>query len=304
LLTFLITQVSQHNENNMSKLNLVRPKIGAHVSVAGGLFNGFINAKQIGAEAIQIFGGSPRMWRCRLQTEAELQKYFEARKLTGIEAVYLHASYLVNLGSDKGANRENSVLSLIDHLAIAEQLEARGLIFHMGSSMAGTKEEALQFTIVGMKEVLKQVPGKSWLILENSAGGGNKLGLDFAEVAAIIEGVGSPRVKVCLDTAHIFEAGGIDEYSRPKVKKLFDDFEAKIGLDKLVALHINDSKTPYNSHHDRHENIGDGHIGLEGFRNLASDKRLYDKDWLLEVPGMDNTGPDAINIERLKQLFK
>lgn len=280
------------------------PKLGAHVSAAGGLYHAFLNAEKIGAECVQIFGGSPKMWRARPQTEAELKKYFEAQKLSSVEHVYLHASYLVNLGSDKGANRENSVLSLIDHMAIAEQLGAQGVIFHMGSSMTGTKEEALKFTVTGMKEILKQVPGKTYLILENSAGGGNKLGLDFAEVGAIINGVGSPRVKVCLDTAHFFEAGGIDEYTKAKVKKMYDDFDQKVGLDRLVALHINDSKTPYNSHHDRHENIGDGHIGLDGFKALAGDKRLHDKDWLLEVPGFDNLGPDKQNMEIIRSCFR
>lgn len=280
------------------------PKIGAHVSAAGGLYNAFINAEKIGAECVQIFGGSPKMWRARPQTEAELKKYFEAQKLSRVEHVYLHASYLVNLGSDKGANRENSVLSLIDHMAIAKQLQAQGVIFHLGSSMTGTKEEALRFTVAGIKSVLKAVPGKTQLIMENSAGGGHKLGLDFAEVDEIMVRVASPRLKVCLDTAHIFEAGGIDEYSKPKVKKLFDEFDEKIGLEHLVALHVNDSKTPFNSHHDRHENLGDGYIGLEGFRNLAGDKRLHGKDWLLEVPGMDNLGPDLANMAILRGCFK
>lgn len=286
------------------KLEIARPCIGAHVSAAGGLYNAFINAEKIGAECVQIFGGSPKMWRARAQTESELKKYFEAQKLSRVEHVYLHASYLVNLGSDKGANRENSVLSLIDHMAIAEQIKAQGVIFHLGSSMSGTKEEALKFTVAGIKSVLKAVPGKTFLIMENSAGGGNKLGLDFGEIDRIMVRVGSPRLKVCLDTAHFFEAGGIDEYSKPKVKKLFDDFDEKIGLKYLVALHVNDSKTEYNSHHDRHENLGDGYIGLEGFKNLAGDKRLRGLDWILEVPGMDNSGPDKENIAILKSCFK
>jgi deoxyribonuclease-4 len=280
------------------------PKIGAHVSAAGGLYKSFINAEHIGAECVQIFGGSPKMWRARQPNESELKKYFEAQKLSNVGHVYLHASYLVNLGSDKGSNRENSVLSLIDHMAIAQSIKSQGVIFHLGSSMSGTKEEAFEYTVIGMKDVLKQVPGETYLIMENSAGGGHKLGLEFSEVGAIMKAVGSKRVKVCLDTAHIFEAGGIDEYSKPKVKKLFDEFDEHIGLDNLVALHINDSKTPYNSHHDRHENLGDGYIGLAGFKNLAADKRLHDKDWLLEVPGLDNLGPDTVNIEILKSCFK
>jgi len=280
-----------------------KPSIGAHVSVAGGLYNAFINAERIGAECVQIFGASPKMWRAKQPDDLALKKYFEAQKLSRVGHVYLHASYLVNLGSDKDVNRENSVMSLIDHLAIADKLKARGLIFHLGSSMSGTKEDALKFTIAGMKSVLNAVPGETWLIMENSAGGGHKLGRDFSEVGQIIRSIGSERVKVCLDTAHIFEAGGIDEYSKAKVKKLFDDFDEHIGLDNLVALHVNDSKTPFDSHNDRHENIGEGHIGLDGFKNLAADKRLRDKDWLLEVPGFDNMGPDKENVEIIRNLF-
>jgi len=284
-------------------MKLTRPKIGAHVSAAGGAYKAIANAEHIGAECIQIFGGSPKMWRAKQLDEAVLKKYLTLKKSSTLGNVYLHASYLVNLGSDKAANRENSVLSLIDHMMIAEQLGACGVIFHLGSSMSGTKAEALEFTVRGMSEVLKQVPGTSWLIMENSAGGGNKLGLDFGEVGEIMKRADSERVKVCLDTAHIFEAGGIDEYSPSKIKALCDDFDREVGLDKLVTLHINDSKTPYNSHHDRHENIGDGHIGLDGFTHLAKEKRLWDKDWLLEVPGFDNQGPDAKNIQILKGLF-
>lgn len=281
----------------------MRPKIGAHVSAAGGLYNIFINAAKIDAECVQIFGGSPKMWRSKEPNEADLKKYFNAQKLSKVEHVYLHASYLVNLGSDKAYNREQSILSLIDHLAIADKIKAQGLIFHLGSSMSGTKEDAFKFTVSGMKQVLKAVPSKTCLIMENSAGGGHKLGLDFAEVGKIMKAVGSARVKTCLDTAHIFEAGGIDEYSKQKIKKLFDEFDKYIGMDNLVALHINDSKTAFNSHHDRHENIGQGYIGLEGFKNLAKEKRLLDKDWLLEVPGFDGMGPDKENMEILKELF-
>lgn len=282
----------------------MRPNIGAHVSVVGGLHNAFANAERIGAECVQIFGASPKMWRAKQPDEAAFAKYDQARKASRVGSVYLHASYLVNLGSDKPYNREQSVLSLIDHLAIAEKLGARGLIFHLGSSMSGTVEEALRFTIAGMKSVLEAVPGQSWLIMENSAGGGNKLGRDFAQVGEILAQVGSARVKVCWDTAHYFEAGGIDEYSPAKVKKMFDDFDRHIGLDNLVALHVNDSKTKFDSHNDRHENIGDGYIGLDGFKSLAEEKRLHGKDWLLEVPGLDNMGPDKENVEIIKGLFK
>lgn len=280
-----------------------KPNLGAHVSAAGGIYNVFANAERIGAQCIQIFGASPRIWRVKQHSEADVKKYFELQKSAKIDAVYLHAAYLANLASSEAAQRELSIGSLADHLAIAETLKARGLIFHLGSS-AIPKDEAFVHTVNGMKKILEIVPGKSWLIMENSAGGGNKLGHDLAEIGLIIQAIGSDRVKVCLDTAHMFEAGLIDEYTPAKVKALFDEFDEKVGLKNLVALHINDSKTEFNSHHDRHENLGQGYIGLEGFKSLAKEKRLWDKDWMLEVPGMNDQGPDKENLDILKSCFE
>ncbi|KKR17958.1 MAG: putative endonuclease 4 [Parcubacteria group bacterium GW2011_GWE2_39_37] len=284
----------------------MKPKIGAHVSAAGGLYKCFDNAKKIGAECIQIFGASPRAWRTKIISVEDANKFKQVAKEANFDlsGVYLHASYLVNLANVNEENRQLSICNLTDHLRIADSIGAHGLIFHLGSSgEEPDKNIALQKTVSAMQAVLKAVPGKACLIMENSAGGGNKLGFRFSEIGEILKKVGSNRVKVCLDTAHIFAAGGIEEYTPKNIKALFDEFENEIGLKNLVALHINDSKTLYNSHHDRHENLGEGHIGLEGFKNLAKEKRLWDKDWILEVPGFDNEGPDLKNMEILKGLF-
>lgn len=284
----------------------MKPKFGAHVSAAGGLFKGIENAKKIGAECIQIFGASPRSWRAKIISPVDVEKFKQVVKENkfDLSGVYLHASYLVNLASAKDYNREQSIYSLADHLQIAELIGARGLVFHLGSSgEEPDKNVALQKTVEAMKTILEIVPGKTELIMENSAGGGQKLGLKFSEIGSIFKKVGSKRVKVCLDTAHIFEAGGIEEYTTKNIKAMFDEFDKEIGLENLVALHINDSKTMFNSHHDRHENLGEGYIGLTGFKNLAKDKRLWDKDWILEVPGFDGMGPDKKNMEILRSLF-
>lgn len=282
----------------------MKPKLGAHVSAAGGLYNAIENAKKIGAQCIQIFGASPRMWRTKMPTQEIIDRFKKAAEESGMDSVYLHASYLVNLASSDGQQRSNSIGNLIDHLRISDLIGARGLIFHLGSSgEEPDKDIAIKKTVEGMKEVLKIVPGKTLLIMENSAGGGNKLGSKFSEMGKILRSLESDRVKICLDTAHIFESGGIEEYSKKNIKKLFDEFDQEIGLKNLIALHVNDSKTEFNSHHDRHENLGEGCIGIEGFKNLAKEKRLWDKDWLLEVPGFDDNGPDKKNMDILKSLF-
>ena len=290
----------------------MRPKIGAHVSAAGGLYKAIESAQKIGAECIQIFGASPRTWRGVLPSAEQVKKFRSAAAAAGINHIYLHASYLVNLASAKAYNREQSILSLIDHLRIADLLGARGLIFHLGSSgVGGDVNAAKKYTIEGINKILKVVSaspaggsGKAKLILENSAGGGAKLGLTFHEIGELFHGAASERLGICFDTAHGFEAGLIDDYTPEKTKKLFAEFDREIGLEHLMALHLNDSKTAFGSHHDRHENLGEGQIGLAGFKNLASDKRLWQADWILEVPGFDDLGPDKKNVDLLKSLFK
>ena len=278
-------------------------RIGAHVSASGGLYNCFVNAKNIGAQAIQIFGSSPQQWLTQPLRPEALDKFLEEKSKASSPPVYLHAGYLANLASPKPEIRQKSVKSLSEHYLLAQKLEAEGLIFHLGSSGDGTVEAGIKNLITGIREVLEKVPGSARLILENSAGGGNKLGSTLEQLSPIYKGVGSPRAKLCLDTAQAFEAGLIDYESTATVKKFFDKFDKLIGLDKLEVLHSNDSKTVFNSHHDRHENIGKGYIGKKGFTNLAKEKRLHSKVWLLEVPGLDNEGPDKTNIKALASYF-
>ena len=164
------------------------------------------------------------------------------------------------------------------------------------------KEKSLNQAISGMKKVLANVPGKSFLVMENTAGGGEKIGKTIEELAFIFKKIGSKRVKICLDTAHAFESG-IVKYDAGNIKAFADRVDKEIGLENVVAIHANDSKTLWNSHNDRHENIGEGYVGLPGFKALAKEKRLWDKAWLLEVPGFDNNGPDKRNIKILKSYF-
>ncbi len=281
----------------------MNPKIGAHVSTAGGLHTAIERIQDIGGDCLQIFGASPRQWAARLPDEDKIKKFKEAVKESGIGPIYLHAAYLPNLASPVDETVEKSITNLSIHLQIAELIGANGLIFHIGSGKELPKEKAMAKVVKACKAILKKVPGKAELVMENSAGGGQKLGSSVAEIGVMIKKIDSNRMKVCWDTAHAFEAGVMDEHSPANIKKLFNEFDKEIGLDKLVALHVNDSKTPFNSHHDRHENIGEGHIGLSGFKNLAKEKRLGHTAWFLEVPGFDGMGPDKKNIDILKALF-
>lgn len=278
------------------------PRIGGHVSVAGGLYKAFENARAIAADCAQIFGASPRQWHAATPAPADLARYETAREKFGDMPIYLHAAYLVNLASPDAGMRGKSVKSMIDHLRIAEALRAVGLIFHVGSGKGAERKRALDEEVAAIMEILKNVPGKTQLIMENTAGGGDKIG-DVEDIAYLFRKAGSRRLKVCYDTAHGFEAGLIPAYAPAAVRELCRKWDAAIGLENIVVMHANDSKTASGSHHDRHENIGVGEIGLAGFRALAAEPRLQNKDWLLEVPGFAGAGPDKKNMEILRKCF-
>ena len=280
------------------------PPIGGHVSTAGGVQNAVANAKRIGADAIQFFGASPQSWTAKRPAHEDVSAFRRAYTASGLKAAYLHAAYLVNLASSDDIFYMKSVKSLTDHLSIADALCINGLIFHLGSSKGMSRGEALDQEVLGMRKVLDAVPGPTELVMENSAGGGEKVGTTIEEIAYLFKKMNSPRVKVCLDTAHAFEAGMVTDYTPATVKELFDDFDAAIGMKHLAAIHANDSKTKAESHNDKHENIGQGFIGMKGFRALAADARLHTVPWLLEVPGFEDEGPDEKNIKLLRGCFQ
>jgi deoxyribonuclease-4 len=280
-----------------------RPALGAHVSAAGGFDQALERGEAIGAETIQVFVSSPRSWAVRPPSKEILNKYLDRRKISSIESIYVHGSYLVNLGAADRVLFEKSKKNFLEEFRIANLISAKGFIFHVGSKNNHATGWLPQ-VVETIKETLKKVPGPTWLILENSAGGGEKIGNQPEELRLIIKEVGSPRLKVCLDTAHAFESGYIPDYSAASLARALRSLDQTIQLRNIVALHINDSKTEAGSRNDRHENIGQGHIGLQGFKNLAKEKLLWHADWLLEIPGFDNTGPDKKNMDIIRTLFK
>jgi len=281
------------------------PLIGAHVSAAGGLYKAIERGEALGVNAIQIFGASPRQYQAKIPSDAEAKKFRDTLKASAIKEVYLHAAYLVNLASPEAETRKKSIKNLSAHFEIAHKIGARGLIYHVGSGKESPKKKAIQHVISGMKEVLKKAKGDSVLIMENAAGGGAKLGSTAEDMAALMRGMKkNKRIKICFDTAHAFEAGIIEEYIPKNIKVFFDKWETAVGLEAIVAFHVNDSKTAFNSKHDRHENLGEGYIGMRAFQNLAKERRLHHATWLLEVPGFDGEGPDQRNVDLLKRCFE
>lgn len=277
-----------------------KPVIGAHVSAAGGASTAIPRAKAIGAEAIQIFGASPRQWAVRMPAKEEIAAFRSAVRHESIQAVFLHAPYLINLGSADAKLRERSADLLEAHFRIAHALGADGLIFHVGAASAGMfRKEALREAARLIKRVLSTVKGNTCLCIENAAGNG-KIGGTLEEIACVLDAVGSKRAGVCIDTAHAFEEGIVSAYDRKGVEEFAQRIGKTIGWERVRAVHANDSKTAHSSRHDRHENIGKGYIGTSGFRELLKHPKFRAIPFILEVPGRDGNGPDKWNVGALK----
>jgi len=276
-------------------------RIGAHVSTAEVLHKCVERICDIGGEAMQIFACAPQAWRPVSHSADAIAALKQRSQECGITPIFLHGIYLVNLASDSESHVERSVQSLIESLRFCEASGARGTIFHVGSHKGAGFEAVLPAMIRAIQRVLDASSGDSWLILENSAGAGNTVASRFNELGTLVRESGSPRVKVCLDTCHAF-ASGYDLSSEAGVARTMEEFAREVGVDRLVAVHANDSKGALGAGKDRHENIGNGQIGMDGFRALMRHPAFQDVPFLLEVPGLDGKGPDRPNIELLRQI--
>lgn len=279
------------------------PKIGAHVSAAVSLDLVFDRAQEIGAQCTQIFVSPPRQWAQTKHSDAEIEQYTKKRNESGIGPNFIHGIYLINLGTQDQNQLQKSNSWLSYALNLADALGVSGVIFHPGSHGQREFKTVMPQIAQTLKLVLKYAPKEPKLILETSAGAGGGIGDSFKELGEILAQVADNRMKICLDTQHVF-ASGYDIKTPQGLKNVLEEFDKEIGLENLIAIHANDSKTEYNSGKDRHANIGEGFIGLEGFANLLNNPHLADLPFILEVPGFADTGPDRENISILKSLIK
>ena len=276
-------------------------RYGAHVSAAGGISKAVERAIGIGAETIQIFGSPPQSFNPPKHAPEEIREFKVQAKKYGIGPIYLHAPYLVNLATPRSGHLEISVQTLIKAMNLAGELGAEGVIFHTGSSLGARFEDVSKQIMGALKEILHQTPSLAKLIIENSAGSGGTIGDSPAEIGNLIKGTDSARLYTCLDTQHAF-AAGYDLTTDGGIAKMISDWQEHVGLDRLVALHVNDSKVPMGSHRDRHANIGEGLIGKTGFRLMKENNILNKLPWIIEVPGFSDKGPDKANLDILKSL--
>jgi deoxyribonuclease-4 len=279
-----------------------RVRLGAHVSGGGGLKAIAGRAAAIGCEAVQIFASSPQMWRPPSTKPADATAFRDACAAAGLGPIAIHAIYLVNPASENPELREKTARSLVATLQSADLLGAGRVITHLGSAQGAERDGAVERACTVFARVLEEYEGRASLLFETSAGAGATLGGTFEELGGMIRRLGSPpNLGACIDTAHIFTAG-YDLRSADDLEATLEAFDRQVGLDRLRAVHLNDSKAPFGSNKDRHENLGDGEIGLEALGRFVNHPALNDCPLYLEVPGYSKEGPDRPNMERLYQL--
>lgn len=260
--------------------------IGAHISIAGGVFNAPENAVKIGAKAFAMFTKNQRQWSAPPYTALEIQKFKDALQKSAILPRYVlpHSSYLINLGNPESSAREKSLTAFIDEVTRCEQLGIPQLNFHPGYHLDLISEEGcLNLIASSMNKALEVTSGVT-LIMENTAGQGSVVGYKFEHLAAIISKViDKNRVGVCIDTCHLF-AAGYDFRNKKDYQKTWDEFASTIGWQYLKAMHLNDALFDLGSKHDRHASIGAGNLGITAFELLMRDSHMDDMPLILETP--------------------
>ena len=276
-------------------------KIGAHVSTAGGISNAVTRGQAIGCEAIQIFGSSPQSWAFKPVSGEQIERFKQGLIDADIGSVFLHAIYLINLGTPSEETLQKGIDSLISYMNLAADIGADGVIVHPGSHGGRGFEAVLPQAAEAIKTVLDTAPEGPCLAVENMAGMGQHIGAKFNELGWILDAVDSPRLKICLDTQHAF-AAGYDLTNPQGIQAMLAELDSGPGSANVAAVHANDSKRVCGSGVDRHDNIGDGFIGEEGFAAIMANSAFAEVPFLLEVPGFEGKGPDQQNMDLLKKI--
>jgi deoxyribonuclease-4 len=278
--------------------------LGAHQSIAGGVEKALGRGQEAGCDTIQIFVKTPSRWVSKPLAEENVVAFRAAVAETGIWPVFAHALYLINLATPDEALWRKSLDALTDDLERCERLELPGLVIHPGSHMGRGEEAGLTRIIAALDEVHTRLPGyKVQVWLETTAGQGDQLGYRFEHLQAMIAGVQAPeRLGVCFDTAHAF-AAGYELRTREGYQETWATFDRLLGLDRLRAVHLNDSKRALGSRVDRHEHIGQGLLGVEPFRLLLNDTRFHGVPMTLETEKGPDLAEDKENLRLLRSLI-
>lgn len=271
--------------------------LGAHVSIAGGIYNAPKRASDFGCECFQMFTRSPRGGKPPELNDEIIEMFFGNCDSEKIKNYYVHTPYFINLASHKSDLRQNSIDLVREELERSSVLKAKSVMTHIGSSKDMERREALENVADSLNRILDSYDGFSQLLLENTAGQGYTIGITFEEIAEILEKTESDNIGVCIDTAHMF-ASGYDLRTDENIKELEKTIKNTVTFDKVRLIHGNDSKVDFNSQKDRHEHIGKGKIGKNGFLSIIKNKYLSKFDMIVETP------PDGVSedIKVLKEL--
>jgi deoxyribonuclease IV len=273
------------------------------VSSAGGIHTAVERAVAMDADSVQIFTQSPRMWRPTNHPQENFDRFKEARAEAGLGGVLCHALYLINLASPKDDFYEKSVAALANTVDVGCAIDAEGVVFHIGSHLGAGVEEGFDRAVAAMRVVLDRCSDTTWLLMENSAGTGDTVGRSIEELATLFERLdGHPRLGVCLDSCHLY-ASGYDVTDPAVLDALLDEVDREIGLDRLRALHVNDSAVALGSNRDRHANMEAGLLGKK-LSVFLGNPRLQGLPAVLEVSGADGHGPNADEVAKAKKLHR
>lgn len=278
-------------------------RLGAHESIAGGLYRALERGASAGCESLQMWTRNSRQWQAAPLEPSEIARFREVHHEQALRPLVAHASYLINIASPKPDLYRRSVDTLIDEVQRCEQLHLDYLVLHPGAHTGSGLEAGLAQARLGLTEVLEAHPGAHVrVLLETTAGQGTSLGGDFAELAAMLEADATgDSLGVCLDTCHVFAAGH-DLRTDDGYETMMVALDAAIDLASLHVVHLNDSKYPVGSHRDRHEHIGEGYLGFEGFRRILQDPQLDGLAGILETPKSDDLHEDRENLRRLRAI--
>ena len=276
--------------------------IGAHMSISGGLEKAIKQGDSINCSVIQLFTKNNRQWHAKKLSADEIALFKKAAQESPIKCIVAHASYLINIGSPKNDVAAKSATALRRELERCQELDIPYLVLHPGSHLGHDEQEALERIAHNLDAALEAAPGHTSILLETMAGQGSSVGHTFKQIATIIElSRHKKRLGVCLDTCHVF-AAGYDMSTKPNYEKMWQEFDGTIGINKLKVIHVNDSKKEVGSHVDRHEHIGKGKIGINGFKLLFNDERFFDIPKILETPKA-TLADDEKNIKTLISLL-
>ena len=272
---------------------------GAHVSAEGGISKAIDRVEEIGGNAVQVFTQSPRMWRPTEHTKEEVKRFRKRRREARIKAVSCHAVYLVNLASRDATVRENSLSALRATMETADAIGSEAVVFHVGSHLGLGFDDAVELVEPALRELLERTTDKLWLCMENAAGAGGTIGRSIAELAALTDAVDRhPRLGLCLDSCHWW-ASGVDVTDTDALAVALEDLDARVGLDRVRVLHVNDSQTALGSNRDRHAILGEGvvadalgtFLGHPAFKGLPA----ITETW-------ENKGEDTEDLDRMRDL--